>query len=89
MAVGYEKKGGRRRVRFIKGVSHSGIDYGPDYDEQECELDARSAAVYVREGRAVYVGDDTPPPKSSTPEAPTVDRAKAAKAAKPSFEAPR
>jgi hypothetical protein len=65
MAIGIEKATGQRRVRFTSGVSHNGVDYGPGYDEQECELDARSAAEYVREGRAVYIGDDTPPEKET------------------------
>jgi hypothetical protein len=64
MAVGYEQSGGTQRVRFLCGVSHEGREYGPDYPDKECDLDARSAAIYVREGRAQYVGNDTPPAKA-------------------------
>lgn len=70
MAIGIEKASGQRRVRFTSGVSHQGAEYGPGYAEQECDLDARSAANYVREGRAVYVGDDTPPEKETFQESP-------------------
>jgi hypothetical protein len=61
MAIGFETNRGTRRVRFSSNVSHEGVEYGPDYPVHECELDARSAAGYVREGRAAYVGDDTSP----------------------------
>lgn len=65
MAVGFEKSQGARRVRFTSGVSHDGVDYGPGYDQDVCELNARSAAEYVREGRAEYVGDDAPPERET------------------------
>jgi hypothetical protein len=70
MAVGFEKATGTRRVRFTSNVSHDGADYGPDYPDQECDLDAKSAANYVRQGRAVYLGDDTPPEKETFEESP-------------------
>jgi hypothetical protein len=70
MAIGFEKPDGQRRIRFSANVSHGGIDYGPDYPEQECTMDARSAANYVREGRAQYVGDSTPPEKETLEELP-------------------
>jgi hypothetical protein len=70
MAVGFEKLGGPRRIRFSANVSHGGIDYGPDYAEQECSMDARSAANYVREGRAQYIGDSTSPEREKFEELP-------------------
>ena len=70
MAVGFEKEGGTRRVRFLTDVSHSGKEYGPQYDEQECDVDARDAAIYVRQGRAEYVGDSTPPERETLEEIP-------------------
>jgi hypothetical protein len=69
MAVGIEKTSGTRRVHFISNVSHEGMEYGPDYETSDCELNARDAANYVREGRAVFVGDDTPPEREEFKEA--------------------
>jgi hypothetical protein len=79
MAVGFEKTTGTRRIRFRANVSHGGVDYGPDYPKQELELDARSAADYVREGRAEFVGDSTPPEKETFEELPKGGKAKGAK----------
>lgn len=70
MAVGFERTTGTRRVRFTANVSHDGADYGPDYDADVCDLNARDAANYVREGRAQYIGDDTPPEKETFEDAP-------------------
>jgi hypothetical protein len=55
MAIAFEKKDGTRRIRFTSDVSHDGQDYGPQYDEQECEVDSVTAGQYVRQGRAEYV----------------------------------
>ena len=66
MAIGFEKKGSAtRRVRFTSDLSHNGIDYGPQYDNEVAELDARDAANYVRSGRARYEGDGVMPEKEA------------------------
>lgn len=57
MAVDFEKQRAPRRIRFTSDVSHDGKDYGPQYAEQECEVDSITAGQYVREGRAEYVDE--------------------------------
>ncbi len=54
MAVEFEKSDGKKAsIRFLSGVRHEGVDYGPGHDGGEiAEIDAREAARYVREGRA-------------------------------------
>ena len=53
--VGFADKTGTRRVRFVTGVMHDGVDYGPDFDEDEADIKPAAALSYVQSGRAVYV----------------------------------
>ena len=60
--VGFADKKKTRRIRFVTGVAHDGVDYGPDCEEQEATVDAAAAAAYVNQGRAHYIDD----PEEST-----------------------
>lgn len=53
--VRFADKTGTRRVQFTTGVFHDGADYGPDFDEQEADINPAAALAYVQQGRAVYV----------------------------------
>lgn len=55
MAVTFVDRKQTRRVRFVTGVHHEGVDYGPDYKQKEADINAAAAAGYVAQGRAVYV----------------------------------
>lgn len=55
MPVEFADKKGTRRIRFITGVHHDGVDYGPEYKQQEANVNPAAAASYVAQGRAVYV----------------------------------
>lgn len=55
MPVEFADRKQTRRVKFVTGVHHDGVDYGPDYEQQEADVNAAAAAAYVAQGRAVYV----------------------------------
>jgi hypothetical protein len=55
MPVEFADRSKTRRVKFVTGVHHEGVDYGPDYELQEADVNAAAAAAYVAQGRAVYV----------------------------------
>lgn len=72
-----------RRIRFTRNTCEGGVDYGPDYERDEVELNAYRAGVYVSEGRAVYIEDEhvrapapeeQPAPKAGEKPAPPAQR---------------
>jgi hypothetical protein len=66
MAVGFEKQGAKtRRIRFTSDMSHGGINYGPQFETDEVEIEARAAANYVRSGRAQFVADGPAPDRET------------------------
>jgi hypothetical protein len=56
--VKFVEKTGTRRVKFLTGVFHDGVDYGPDFDTQEADVNPAAAAAYVHQGRAVYIDNE-------------------------------
>lgn len=60
-----EKSAGHR-LKFLRNTSYNGTDYGPDYESDEADVDARWSAVFLANGRAVEVEAKTKgggPPK--------------------------
>ena len=55
--VGFVKTDTTRRVRFVRNVCYGGIDYGPDYAENEADVAANFAWELVNDGRAVIIDD--------------------------------
>jgi hypothetical protein len=49
-----QKKGLQpRRLRFVRNTAYQGTDYGPDYGQDECEVDAPAAFRFIGQGRAI------------------------------------
>lgn len=46
-------------IRFVRNTPYRGVDYGPDYDEQEAVVQGRDAMIYIAKGRAVEVVEDS------------------------------
>lgn len=53
--VQFADKKRKRRIQFVTGVHHDGVDYGPDYQQQDATVDEAAAASYVAQGRAIYI----------------------------------
>jgi len=49
-----------RRLRFVRNTSYQGTDFGPDYPQQECDVDAASAFRFISGARAVEVKSEPP-----------------------------
>jgi hypothetical protein len=56
MATMFSSPGDKKEtIRFLTGVRHDGVDYGPGHDGGEvAEIEAIAARRYVAEGRAEY-----------------------------------
>jgi hypothetical protein len=50
-------KGALRRLKFLRNTAYNGTDYGPDYPEQEADVDSRWSVVFLSNGRAVEAED--------------------------------
>lgn len=49
-----QKKGLQpRRLRFVRNTAYKGTDYGPDYGQDECQVDPASAFRFIEQGRAI------------------------------------
>jgi hypothetical protein len=71
MAVGFERAGAKtRRIRFTSDMSHEGVNYGPQFETDEAEIEARAAGNYVRSGRAQFVADGPAPERETFQDAP-------------------
>ncbi len=67
-----------KRIRFTRNTCEGGVDYGPDYPEQVCELGSYRAAYYVRTGRAVEVAPEAEVQASAPADLPPAAPAQAA-----------
>jgi hypothetical protein len=61
MPVQFVDKKGFKRLRFNRNTSHNGKEYGPDYPDQECDVENQSAFHYLAQGRAVEVKEKPAP----------------------------
>ena len=50
------------RLKFLKGKTYNGVQYGPGYPEQEAEVDDVWARKFLASGAAVMVVPVTLPP---------------------------
>jgi hypothetical protein len=53
------RKKGPRRLKFTRNTAYNGTDYGPDYGQDECLVEAPAAFRFIDQGRAVDL--DAPP----------------------------
>jgi hypothetical protein len=57
----------KTHIQFTTNTCEAGVDYGPDYEQDVCELSRYRAEYYVRMGRAVFVEDEPAPAPTRQP----------------------